>query len=47
MIVYLRQLTSEPLQKIDCIIELALVNEKSTPEFTRGISKATAKFRKV
>jgi hypothetical protein len=30
-----------------CVIDLALVNEKMAPEFTRTVSKAGTKFQKV
>jgi hypothetical protein len=47
MMVHLRQLTNKPLQKISCDIDLALVNKKTTPEFTRTIPKATPEFQKA
>jgi hypothetical protein len=45
--VHLRQLTSKPLQKVDCIVDFALVNEKTAPKFTRAIPKATTEFQKI
>lgn len=45
--IHLGQLASKPLQKINRIIDLALVDEKTTPEFTRAIPQVMTKFKKV
>lgn len=45
--IHLGQLTSKPLQKMNRIIDFALVNEKTTPEFPRPIPQAMTELKKV
>jgi hypothetical protein len=47
LMIHLGQLTSKPLQNMNWIIDFALVDEKTTPEFTRAIPQAMTKLEKV
>jgi hypothetical protein len=47
LMIHLGQLTSKPLQKMNRIIDFALVHEKTTPEFSRTVLQAMTKLRKV
>jgi len=43
---HLWQLARKPFQKMNCMIGLALINQKMTPKFTRAVSQAVTKFQK-
>jgi hypothetical protein len=43
---HLRQLSRKPLQNMNCMIGLALINQEMTPKFTRVVSQAVTKFQK-